>query len=48
MEVDEFQCKYCGRRISKIEYELGNGFCDKCRKVGEWKETLANIKEFEK
>ena len=48
MEVEEFRCKYCDKKISKIEYDLGNGFCDKCRKVVEWKETLANIKEFEK
>ena len=41
-------CGYCGKKISGIEYEIGNGYCDKCSKILEWKKTLHNLKEFEK
>ena len=48
MEGKNYLCRYCEKEISQIEFELGNGFCDRCRKVVEWKETLQNLKEFEK
>jgi len=44
----ECKCRYCGKKMSKIEYELNNGYCGKCQEVIEWKRTLGHIKEFEK
>ena len=48
MTAMEYRCKYCGAKVSQIEFEVGNGFCDRCRNVIEWKKTLADLKEFEK
>jgi hypothetical protein len=42
------QCNYCGKKISNIEFELGKGYCEKCRKIIEWKKTLSDLKDFEK
>lgn len=44
----EYKCKYCGKKMHKINYEMYNGYCGKCREILDWKRTLDNIKYIEK
>jgi hypothetical protein len=44
----EYKCKYCGKKIHKIDYEINHGYCGKCRDIAEWKQILDNIKDYEK
>ena len=47
MNEKEYKCKYCGKKMHKIDYEMYHGYCGKCREIMEWKRTLDHIKEFE-
>ena len=48
MENDTFTCKYCGKKISRYDYETHHGYCGKCREVLDWKKILGELKEYEK
>ena len=48
MQSDEFKCKYCGKKMHKLDYEIYFGYCGKCREILDWKKTLKDIKEFKK
>ena len=48
MEGKKCRCVYCGQKMSKVEYEVANGFCGRCRMVVDWKKTLRDLKEFKK
>jgi hypothetical protein len=41
-------CKYCGKKMNKIDYEINKGYCGKCREILDWKKTLSDMKEFKK
>jgi len=43
--VEEYRCKYCGKKMSKFDYETYNGYCGKCREVLDWKKTLQDLKK---
>ena len=43
-----FNCKYCGKKMHKFDYDMHNGYCGKCREILEVKRTLEHIKEFKK
>ena len=47
-EEKKYKCKYCGKKIHKIDYEINNGYCGKCREIMNWKKTLDEIKDYEK
>ena len=44
----EFLCKYCGRKMHRIDFEMYNGYCGRCREILDWKKTLGDLKDFEK
>jgi len=44
----EYKCKYCGKNMHKIDFEIFNGYCGKCREVIDWKTILGDIKDYEK
>ena len=44
----EYHCKYCGRKMNKIDYEMNNGYCGKCRELLDWKQVLGDYKSFKK
>ena len=48
MKNKEYKCKYCGEKMHKIDFEIYNGFCGKCREVIDWKNTLSSLKEMKK
>ena len=48
MNKKEYNCKYCGKKMHKFDYETYKGYCGKCREVLDWKRTLDHIKEYEK
>jgi hypothetical protein len=48
MTKEEYNCKYCGRKISKFDYETHKGYCGKCREIKDWKVILSDLKEYEK
>jgi len=48
MDDKKYKCKYCGKKIHKIGYEINNGYCGKCREVQDWKKTLGDLKDFKK
>jgi hypothetical protein len=48
MKKETYQCKYCGKKINKIDYEINNGYCGKCKETIEWKKVLSHIKEYKK
>ena len=48
MKTEEYKCKYCGKKINKIDHEMYNGFCGKCREILDWKRTLNNLKDYKK
>ena len=48
MSNQEYKCNYCGTKMRKLDYEMHNGYCGKCREILDWKRTLDNIKEFKK
>ena len=45
---DAYQCKYCGIKLSKFDYDTYNGCCGKCREILDWKSILHDVKEMEK
>lgn len=48
MEENNYKCKYCGKKIHKVDYGINKGYCGKCREVQEWKKTLSDLKDFKK
>lgn len=48
MDKKKYNCKYCGKKMHKIDYDMYNGYCGKCRDLLEWKRTLTDLKEYEK
>ena len=48
MDEQKYNCKYCGKKMNKFEYEMYKGYCGKCREVLDWKSILSDYKEFEK
>jgi len=48
MKKEEYKCKYCNKKMHKIDYEMYNGCCGKCRDVMDWKRTLNDLKEYKK
>jgi len=34
--------------MHKIDFEIFNGYCGKCREVIDWKTILGDIKDYEK
>lgn len=47
MAEKKLNCKYCGRKMHKFDYETYNGYCGKCREILEWRRTLDHLKEIE-
>ena len=47
MAEKKLNCKYCGRKMHKFDYETYNGYCGKCREILEWRRTLDHLKESE-
>ncbi len=45
---EEYNCKYCGTKMNKFDYELNNGYCGKCRDLMDIKRTLDHYKELKK
>ncbi|MDG6219298.1 MAG: hypothetical protein QCI00_07645 [Candidatus Thermoplasmatota archaeon] len=41
-------CKYCGRKMNKIDFEINKGYCGKCREVMDWKQVLDEYKTLNK
>lgn len=48
MEDKDLKCKYCGKKIHKVDFEINCGYCGKCKEVIDWKKTLNNLKELKK
>ena len=48
MAEERYKCKYCEKKMNKIDYEIYNGYCGKCREILDWKNILSDYKEFEK
>jgi len=48
MENKEYICKYCGKKMHKVDYEIYNGYCGKCKEILDWKKTLSDMKQFKK
>jgi len=48
MNKKDFFCKYCGKKMHKIDFEMYNGYCGKCRDILDWKKTIDHIKEYKK
>ena len=46
MNKNKYKCKYCGKEMSKFDYETYNGYCGKCREVMDWKKVLGDLKEY--
>ena len=44
MEKKTYQCKYCGKKMNKIEYDMYHGYCVKCREIIDWKQILSEYK----
>jgi len=44
----EYHCKYCGKKIHKIDHEINHGYCGKCREIMDWKKALDDVKDYEK
>ena len=40
-----YTCKYCKKPMNKVEYEMYNGLCLKCRDLKEWKQILQEQKK---
>jgi len=47
MKEEEYNCKYCGKKMRKFDYEMHKGYCGLCRDVLDWKKTLDVLKDFE-
>lgn len=45
---ERYVCKYCGRKMNKIDFEINNGYCGKCREVMDWKQVLDEYKSLKK
>jgi len=43
-EEKSYTCKYCRKKMNKIDYEMNNGYCGKCRDLLDWKQVLDNYK----
>ena len=48
MNNQEYKCKYCGKNMSKFDFETYNGYCGLCREVLDWKKILDDLKQFNK
>lgn len=48
MKKQDLKCKYCGKKMHKIDFDMYNGYCGKCRDILDWKKTLNDIKEYKK
>ena len=44
----EYRCKYCKKKMNKIDYEMHNGYCGKCREVRDWKQVHGDYKKIKK
>ena len=44
----KYNCKYCGKKVHKVDYEINRGYCGRCREIVEWKKTLDDVKDYEK
>jgi|GEM_PF-2354522 len=44
MEKKTYQCKYCGKKMNKIEFDMYHGYCVKCREIVDWKQILSEYK----
>jgi len=44
-KTDSFRCKYCNKPMNKVEYELSNGYCLRCKDVQDWKHILTEQKK---
>ena len=47
MDQNKYFCRYCERKMNKVDYEINNGFCGKCREILDWKKILNYKKNFE-
>lgn len=45
MNKKDYQCKYCGKKMNKIEHEMYHGYCVKCRELVDWKQILKEYKQ---
>ena len=45
MVESSFQCKYCKKPLSKVEYELSDGYCLQCKDIQDWKHILKERKK---
>ena len=48
MNKEQYLCKYCGKKLNKIDYEINNGYCGKCKEIVDWKNVLGQIKGYKK
>jgi len=46
MNKKQYVCKYCGKKMHKVDFENYNGYCGKCREILDWKKTLNHIKDY--
>ena len=44
----KYHCKYCGKKMNKLDYEMNNGYCGKCRDLLDWKQVLGDYKKMKK
>jgi len=45
MTKESYHCKYCKKPMNKVEYELFNGYCLKCKDLHDWKQILSEQKK---
>jgi hypothetical protein len=48
MKKQVYKCRYCSKKIHRLDYEINNGYCGKCKEVMDWKRTLSDLKDLEK
>ena len=48
MKNEKYFCKYCGKKMNKLEHEMYDGYCGKCREIKDWKNVLGHMKEYKK
>jgi len=41
-----FNCKYCGKKMHKFDFNFNNGYCGKCKEVLDWKRILGDLKDY--
>lgn len=44
MNKQKYRCEYCGKPMSRYDYENYKGVCGKCRELKDWKDILKNFK----